>query len=156
DLARMGDGSFEFFGKDTATLSVGKSMVASILAAFDATSPTGIADGSVDTTKDVRGVANLVKAIRSGNPSFFNFEATDLATLTALGSDSALYKPGTPGSGELDHDQVTDSVADLAAQLAKSLDYGDINRALSSGLAVSAQALGVAHDFLQEQVFALN
>src|SRR5262249_49157731 len=143
-------------GPDTATLSVGKSMVASIRAAFDATNPTGIADGAVDATKDVRGIANLVRAIRSGNPSAFNFEATDLAILTAQGTDSALYQPGTPGSGVLDKDRVTDTVASLAAALARALDYGDVARSLSAGLMVANDAVNFTRDNFEDRLASLT
>src|SRR5260370_32015903 len=118
----MADGSSALDGTDALTLGIARSRVASILGAFDATNPSGL----INNDSAQRGVANLISAIKTGNPSNFSFSPGDLAALAPRGSDSALSQPGSSGSG-------SDIFSTLTSAISTSLDLGNIATALTLG-----------------------
>jgi YD repeat-containing protein len=164
DLARMSDGSSALVGSDAAVLSAQRGTIGPLLSTFDVGSPTGIAPnpdvGAVPipgttlggTFGTLTGVANLIRAIQSGNPLSI---ATSTATFVSqdpfgfetalLGSNSSLALDLSIGASGL---QIVTGVQSLT----EALNRGDTVRAITSGLGITNNAVSMARMIVGAQL----
>jgi hypothetical protein len=170
-MAQIGDGSTAPQGSGGSNLQALRTDVSSTVAAYDATNATGIVPVDTPPTGDggpvtnpgfnqlgnvagaITGVANLIRAIQSGNPlSIATAGVTALNNFDGFDSSIANSPFGLSVGGISSVLQGINS----ANSFIDAINRGNVEQALQAGLGVASSGVGIARIAVSAQYNALK